>query len=53
VSGWTSTIGIVDDWLIKQVVLIGIPFQNWMVVTFVLILIAALINIAVKRWPKS
>ena len=34
----------VDDWLIKQVTFLGIPFQNWMVVTFALILIAMLIN---------
>ena len=33
-----------DDWLIKQVSFLGIPFQNWMVVTFALILIAMLIN---------
>ena len=33
-----------DDWLLKQVTLLGIPFQNWMVVTLALILIAMLIN---------
>ncbi|WP_276328138.1 hypothetical protein [Bradyrhizobium erythrophlei] len=42
-----------DDWLIDQVTLIGIPFQNWMMVTFVLILIAALINVGETRWPQS
>jgi hypothetical protein len=36
----------VDDWLVRQVTLVGIPFQNWMIVAVALILIAALINIA-------
>lgn len=39
----------VDDWLTRQVTLLGIPFQNWMVVTFALVLIAALINIGEKK----
>lgn len=34
-----------DDWLIRQITVLGVPFQNWMVVTFTLILIAALINL--------
>jgi hypothetical protein len=34
-----------DDWLVRQVTLLGIPFQQWMVVTFALILVASLINI--------
>ncbi len=34
-----------DDWLVRQVTLLGIPFQNWMIVAFALMLIAALINI--------
>jgi hypothetical protein len=39
----------VDDWLVGHVTLLGIPFENWMVVTFVLALIAALINILEKK----
>jgi len=35
-----------DDWLVRQVIVLGLPFQNWMIVTFMLMLIAALINIA-------
>jgi hypothetical protein len=42
-----------DDWLVRQVTLLGIPFQNWMVVTLALILIAALINISEKSRPPS
>ena len=38
-----------DDWLVTQITLLGIPFQNWMVVTFVLMLIAALINIGERN----
>jgi hypothetical protein len=38
-----------DDWLVRQVTFLGIPFENWMVVTVALILIAALINLAEKR----
>jgi hypothetical protein len=34
-----------DDWLVRQVTLLGIPFYNWMVVTFMLVLVAALINV--------
>ena len=39
----------VDDWLLRWVNLMGIPFQNWMVVTLALILIAALINRGEKK----
>lgn len=35
-----------DDWLVQQITLVGIPVQNWMLVTFALILVAALIKIA-------
>jgi hypothetical protein len=35
-----------DDWLVRHITLLSIPFQNWMVVTLVLILIASLINVA-------
>jgi hypothetical protein len=38
-----------DDWLVRHVTLLGIPFQNWMVVTLVLILIASLIDLGEKR----
>jgi hypothetical protein len=38
-----------DNWLMKQVTLAGIPMQNWMVVTLALILVATLINIAERR----
>ena len=34
-----------DDWLVRQITLAGIPFQNWMVVTLVLVLVAALIRL--------
>ena len=38
-----------DDWLVRQVIVLGLPFQNWMIVLFVLMLIATLINIAEKN----
>jgi hypothetical protein len=34
-----------DDWLARHIMLLGIQFQNWMVVTLALILIAALIKL--------
>jgi hypothetical protein len=33
------------DWLTEQVTFLGIPFQNWMIIVFALILVAALINL--------
>jgi hypothetical protein len=39
----------VDDWLVRQVTLLGVQFENWMIVTLVLALIAALINVSEKR----
>lgn len=41
--------GFMDNWLMKQVTLVGIPMQNWMVVTLALILVATFINIAERR----
>ena len=38
-----------DDWLVRQVFVLGLPFQNWMIVLFVVTLIATLINIAEKN----
>jgi hypothetical protein len=38
-----------DDGLVKHITLLSIPFQNWMVVTLLLILIASLINLGEKR----
>jgi hypothetical protein len=38
-----------DDWLVGHITLLSIPFQNWMVVTLMLILIASLINLGEKR----
>ena len=38
-----------DNWLLKQVTLAGIPMQNWMVVTLTLILVATFINLAERR----
>ena len=38
-----------EDWLLTQITFLGIPLQNWMVVTFTLALIAALINVSEKR----
>ena len=38
-----------DDWLVRQITFLGMPFQNWMVVTFALILIAAFLNVAERR----
>jgi hypothetical protein len=38
-----------DDWLIRQITILGIPFQNWMIVALALILIAVLINPAEKK----
>jgi hypothetical protein len=37
------------DWLTDRFTLLGIPFQNWMVVALALILIAAIINIGERR----
>jgi len=37
-----------DDWVVEQVSVLGIRFQNWMVVIFVLALVAALINVVEK-----
>jgi len=33
----------VDDWLVMQVTLLGIPFQNWMFVALAIIVVAVLI----------
>jgi hypothetical protein len=38
-----------DDWLVKQVMFLGHPFENWLVVLFMLMLIAALINVSEKN----
>ena len=44
-----------DDWLVRQVIVLGLPLplplplQNWMIILFVLMLIATLINIAEKN----
>jgi hypothetical protein len=38
-----------DDWLVRHITLLSIPFQNWMVVTLVLILIASLIRLGERR----
>jgi hypothetical protein len=38
-----------DDWLVRQVIVLGLPFQNWMIVLFVVMLIATLIKIAEKN----
>jgi hypothetical protein len=38
-----------NDWLVRHITLLGFPFQNWMVVTLMLILIASLINLGEKR----
>ena len=37
------------DWLTEQVTFLGIPFQNWMIVTLALMLIALLINLGERR----
>jgi hypothetical protein len=37
------------DWLTERFTFLGIPFQNWMVVAFALMLIAALINMGERR----
>ena len=37
------------DWLTEQVTFLGIPFQNWMIVTLALMLIALLINMGERR----
>jgi hypothetical protein len=41
-----------NDWLVRHITLLGIPFQNWMVVTLMLILIASLINLGEKRYRR-
>lgn len=33
-----------DDWLVQQVTLLGLPVQNWVIVNAARVLIAALIN---------
>jgi len=38
-----------SDWLTEQFTLLGIPFQNWMVVALALILIAMIINLGERR----
>ncbi|SHN71545.1 hypothetical protein SAMN05444170_2056 [Bradyrhizobium erythrophlei] len=38
-----------DEWLMDKATLLGFQFQNWMVVTFALILVASLINISERR----
>jgi hypothetical protein len=38
-----------DDWLVRQVIVLGLPFQKWMIVLFVVMLIATLIKIAEKN----
>jgi hypothetical protein len=38
-----------DNWLDEQFTVLNIPMQNWMVVSFALILIAALITI----WDRT
>ena len=37
------------DWLLTQVTVLGVPFQNWMVVTLALVLIATIINLGERR----
>jgi hypothetical protein len=39
----------VDDWLVRHATLLGIPFQNWVLVAFALMLVAALINISERH----
>jgi hypothetical protein len=38
------------DWLTDPITFLGIPLQNWMIVTFALMLLAALVNI-LDKWP--
>jgi hypothetical protein len=38
-----------EDWLVDQVMFLGLQFQNWMVITVVLVLLATLINIVEHR----
>jgi len=40
---------LMDNWLDEQFTVLNIPMQNWMVVSFALILIAALITI----WDRT
>jgi len=37
------------DWLTEQVTFLSFPFQNWMLIVFALMLIAALINLLERR----
>jgi hypothetical protein len=39
----------VHDWLTDRFTLLGIPFQNWMVVALALIRIAMIIDIGERR----
>jgi hypothetical protein len=39
----------VDDWLVTQGTYLGIPFQNWMVVSLALVLAAVLIAV----WERN
>jgi hypothetical protein len=48
VSAVTPRFQEMNDWLARHITLLGVPFQNWMVVTLMLILIASLINLGKK-----
>jgi hypothetical protein len=48
VSAVTLRFQEMNDWLARHITLLGVPFQNWMVVTLMLILIASLINLGKK-----
>jgi hypothetical protein len=39
-----QTSGKMGVWMAEQFVLLGLPFQNWMIVTVAMIVIAALIS---------
>jgi hypothetical protein len=38
-----------DDWLVREFTLLGIPFQNWIVVALATIAIAVLVAKGEKR----
>lgn len=49
VSAVTPKVPGMDDWLVREFTLLGIPFQNWVVVVLAAIMIAVLMAKGEKR----
>jgi hypothetical protein len=48
-SGSGDIFVVEEEWLVRHVTILGVPFQNWMLITFVLILVGVLINWGERR----